>query len=237
MPAEKLRSSLLLRASAALVLMLVLWWLVLSGPLLFLLRHSAGFAMSVLHGGDSGQFISVSASGDWNFHVPLELGAQYVPAEHRTLEIHSIDFTAAPRDLNAFTFSVPVLWALLLAAPGFRRCLRPLLLGTLLMGGVELVSFLLFVDLAGYRAVAQNLQPLDGFATWWMGLGDYLLRGVVPFVAPFFVAIALHRDLRTEVLSWAAGTPLAQPAARETSASANENRLRKSRQRRTPRGA
>ncbi|HEX4809610.1 MAG TPA: exosortase H-associated membrane protein [Bryobacteraceae bacterium] len=207
MLAVKARSSLLLRGSAALVLMLGLWWLVLLKPSLFLLRHSTEFAMRVLMGGGSDQVVSVADSGDWNFSVPVGISGQYVPQEHRSVNIRSIGCTVTGSDLRAFTFSVPVLWAIFLAAPWRRKSLRPLLIGTVLTGCVQVLSLLLFVDIAAHRGLAVSLQISNSFSTWWMTTGDYLALSVIPFLAPFIIAIALNRDLRTEILNWSTGEP------------------------------
>jgi hypothetical protein len=46
-------------------------------------------------------------------------------------QIRSIDFDVSQGDAITFTFSLSVYWAIMLAAPGVRRTLRPLLLARL----------------------------------------------------------------------------------------------------------
>src|SRR5438132_893151 len=129
----------LLRGSLLLILLLAVWWFVLLNPLLFLLQGGGGFALGVVYGGGSGDVASVAPSGDWNFTIPLEATVRNAPGHPGLSQIHSIEFTVPRADMLAFTFSVPVFWAIVLAAGGIRRNLRALALGTALMAAVEIV--------------------------------------------------------------------------------------------------
>jgi hypothetical protein len=207
MTADKPLARFLVRGSALLILLLVLWWFLLLNPLLFLLRSSAETFGSLIPGGDSGQFITETPSGDWSFRVPLEVVAPHLPQQSRPMQIHSIDFDIARSDVNAFTFSLPVFWALILAAPGIRRSIRPLILGTILVAILEIVLLLIFVEISARNAAAQ-LAPQNGLTKWFLHFGEYLVVNVIPYVAPFPIALSVHRELRSQFFRWGEGTAL-----------------------------
>jgi hypothetical protein len=108
MTADKPLARFLVRGSALLILWLVFWWFLLLNPLLFLLRNSAEIFGSLILGGDSRQFVTETASGDWSFRVPLEVVASRLPRQSGPMQIHSVDFDIARSDVNAFTFSLQV---------------------------------------------------------------------------------------------------------------------------------
>ncbi len=190
MPALKPQARFLLRGSALLVALLALWWFVLLGPMLSLLKGAAGGFL----------LIAENPSGDWTVRVPLERTLPATP-ERPAQQIHSVDFDIRRSDVVSFTFSLPVFWAIILAAPGVRRCLRPLLLGTLLMCAVELVLLVIFAQITARNAVSQLDGAPDAGGKWVRHLGEYLIVSVLPYAVPFVVALSLHRELRGEILS------------------------------------
>ena len=54
------------------------------------------------------------------------LSSRRCPAtpQRQAQQIHSVDFDIRRSDAISFTFGLPVFWAIILAAPGVRRCLR-----------------------------------------------------------------------------------------------------------------
>ena len=129
-------------------------------------------------------------------------------------QIDSIDFDLARTDVIGFTFSLPVFWAVVLAAPGWRRNLRPLLAGTGLIALVELMLLLTFAATSAHKAAAAILSmPMGTFETWLLSFSDYLTVLVVPYLAPIVVAFAVHHELRRRRLrlDHAAGEILLQP--------------------------
>jgi hypothetical protein len=185
MPALKPQIRFLLRGSALLVGLLTLWWFVLLGPMLYLLKAAAGGFL----------LIAENPSGDWTVRVPLE---QTLPAtpQQPAQQIHSVDFDIRRSDVISFTFSLPVYWAIILAAPGVRRCLRPLLLGTAIMSAVELVLLVIFAQITARNAVSQLDGAADAGGKWVRHVGEYLIITVLPYAVPFVVALSLHRELR-----------------------------------------
>jgi hypothetical protein len=188
----ELQTRFLLRGSALLIGLLTLWWFVLLGPMLYLLKGAAGTFM----------LIEESPSGDWTLRVPLERILPATPQQPVAQQIHSIYFDMSRTDAIAFTFSLPVYWAIILAAPGVRRNLRSLLLGTALMSAVEIALLLVFAQIAARNVASQLAGTEDAAGKWIRHVGEYLVVGVVPYAVPFVVALSLHRELRGEVFPW-----------------------------------
>jgi len=236
MTADKPLARFLVRGSALLILLLVFWWFLLLNPLLFLLRDSAEIFGTLILGDDSRQFVTETPSGDWSFRVPLEVVAPRLPQQSGPLQIHSIDFDIARSDVNAFTFSLPVFWAIVLAAPGIRRSLRPLIFGTILVAILEIVLLLIFVEISARNAAAQ-LAPQSGWTKWFLHFGEYLVVNVIPYAAPFPIALSVHRELRSQFCRWGEGTPI--PGGRRPglqSGAARNGRPRSKKQRRRDMG-
>jgi hypothetical protein len=201
MSASKTQTRFLIKASALMIALLVAWWFVLLNPLLFLLRGCGQIAIG----------ITEAPSGEWNLRIPLEFT---VPAEGGTpaSQVHSIDFSIARADVIAFTFSLPVFWAIALAAPGLRRNLRALLWGTLATAAMEIALLLLYAEITARNAAVQLTHAPDGLGKWFLHFGEYMVVSVIPYAAPFVIAIALHRELRREIFSWGSA-PAPVPAA------------------------
>jgi hypothetical protein len=202
MPELKPQTRFLLRGSALLIALLSLWWFVLLNPLLYALEGAGGVAGRLVFGGKSGELIQETPTGDWTFRVPLEMTIPAAPGQPAQ-QVHSIDFDMPRTDIIAFTFSLPVFWAVALAIPGFRRNLRPLAIGTAIMAGVELVFLLIFAEISAHKAAAQLVAGSQGAGEeWLLHFGEYLTVSVLPYAVPFIVAFAVNRDLRWQVFQW-----------------------------------
>src|ERR1035437_1488704 len=142
MPSDRLQTRLLPRASARLISVPLLWWFFLVNPLLFLWRGAAEASGSVFYGGCVGELVSEAPSGDWSFRVPMEIGvppSPRQPAGPPGGKVHSIEFDMPRPDVTAFTFSLPVYGAIILAAPGIRCAMRPPILGTVLLAILKII--------------------------------------------------------------------------------------------------
>jgi hypothetical protein len=197
MPPEKVRGRFLLRGSLLLIGLLTLWWLLLLKPMVFLLRATAETVGSVP--------IAETPTGDWSIHFPLEV-------ETPTTKVHSVDFDLARADINAFTFSLPLFWAIILAAQGIRRNLWPLFTGTMVIAALEIALFFAFVETGAHRVAGDITQSQTAGTKWFLHFAEYMIVTVIPYVAPFLTAIALHRELRTQLLN--VGATSAAPAPR-----------------------
>jgi hypothetical protein len=202
MPAFKAQTRFLLRGSALLIGLLTLWWLVLLGPMLSMLKGAAGGFV----------LIRETATGDWTLRVPLERILPATPERPAPRQIRSIEFDLARSDLVGFTFSLPVFWAVILAAPGIRRSLRPLLLGTAVMCAVELLLLLAFAQIGARNAAAQYAGSEDAFDKWMLQVGEYLVVNALPYAVPFVVALSLHPELRGAVFPSIKAAKTSEPA-------------------------
>ena len=105
---------------------------------------------------------------------------------------------------------------MVLAVPGWRRNLRPLLAGTGLIALVELILLLTFAATSAHKAAAAILSmPMGTFETWLLSFSDYLTVLVVPYLAPIVVAFAVHHELRDDVFGWT--TPPAKSSCNRNS--------------------
>jgi len=186
----KPQTRFLLRGSTLLITFLVLWWFVLRAPMLSLLRGG----IEMLGGDVAGE----TAAGDWTMRVPLE-GVIPATQGRAAQQVRSVEFDIARADVNAFTFSLPVFWAIMLAIPGLRRSVRPLAIGTALVAALELAMMFLYLQIVAHNNAAQLGVPQGAGAKWLLHFGEYLVVTVIPYAAPFLIAIWLHRDLRGQI--------------------------------------
>jgi hypothetical protein len=229
MPQLKAPTRFLLRGSALVIGLLTLWWFVLLDPMLSALHGVGDIAARLVFGGNSGEFMREDGSRNWTFRVPKRIvvpGSRVTPTPQ---QIHYVDFDVARTDVIGFTFSLPVFWAVVLAAPGWRRNLRPFLAGTGLIALVELILLLTFAATSAHRAAAAILSmPMGTFETWLLSFSDYLTVLVVPYLAPIVVAFAVHRELRDDVFGWT--TPPAKSSSNLNSSVAVGNSRKAARQ-------
>jgi hypothetical protein len=200
---------LLLRGSALLISMLALWWLVLQPPMLFFLRLSGATALRLLSNTDSTEPIAVDPPGDWNFHIPIDDTVRQTIQKNGAVQFGNIEFTIPRQDVVIFTCSVPVYWAMVLAAPIGRSSIRPLLWGTALVFMVQVLCLLVHVEIIAYASAAQLHLAADGLGTWTREFGSRLVVSVIPFAVPVVAAVALHRDLRSQIF------PISNPPNRK----------------------
>ena len=197
----------LLRALVLLALMLALWWLVLLNPLLAGLRLSAELTLRLLPGGSSVSHVTIGADGNWTFQVPAPaavvnqertqqmLGA--AAAGSGRIKIRSIKVEGTARYPILFTVSLPLFWAILLAAPGRPRLLR-------IACGTAVLAILALLSIAVYavRLVGGYFQlTTEGFPGFLMDSAMYLAAGVVPYLGPVLVALSLDGELRGLILA------------------------------------
>ena len=195
--------------------MLALWWLVLLNPLLAGLRLSADLTLRLLPGGGSVSHVTIGPDRNWTFQVPAPAA---VVNQERTqqmlgaaagsgrIKIRSMRVEGAATYPILFTVSLPLYWAILLAAPGRRRLLR-MASGTAVLGTLALLSIAVYAIrlVGGYFHLA--MEGLPGFL---MDSAVYLATGVVPYLGPVLVALSLDGELRGLILAGKAA-PAAAP--------------------------
>ena len=123
------------------------------------------------------------------------------PQQPFACQLRSIDFDMSCGDAITFTFSLPVDWVIILAAPGIKRHLRTLRLGSAVMAAVEVALLLAFAYITARDGAAQMAGAVDPAGRWIRHVGVYLVASVLPYAAPFVVALSLHRELREHVFA------------------------------------
>ena len=176
----------LLRGSALLAGMLAFWWLALQPPLLSLLNACEAVVLR--------EPVAVDDSGDWNFRVTVDDSAV-------TGKFNSIEFTIPRPDVVLFTFSLPVYWAIVLAAGWGKATIRALLWGTAVVLLIEVLSLFTQVKIFAYASLAQLHSLPGGWEVWMREFGTRMITGVIPFAAPMLIAVGLHRGLRSQVFT------------------------------------
>jgi hypothetical protein len=209
----------LLRALVFLALMLALWWFVLLNPLLAGLRLSTELTLRLLPGGSSVSHVAIGADRNWTFQVPAPaavvnqertqqmLGA--AAAGSGRIKVRSMKVEGAGRYPILFTVSLPLYWAILLAAPGWRRLPLRIASGTAMLAIFALLSIAVYA----IRLVGGYFQlTTQGFPGFLTDSAMYLVAGVVPYLGPVLVALSLNSELRDLILTGGAA-PAAAPAA------------------------
>jgi hypothetical protein len=196
----------LLRALVLLALMLALWWFVLLNPLLAGLRLSAELTLRLLPGGNSVSHVTIGPDRNRTFQVPAPAAVLNQESTRQLLgsagsgriKVRSMKVEGAGRYPILFTVSLPLYWAILLAAPGWRRLPFRMLCGTAVLTVFALLSIAVYAIrlVGGYFQL--TTAGLPGFLT---NSAMYLAVGVVPYLAPVLVALSLNGELRDLILN------------------------------------
>ena len=181
------QSRFLLRASLAFLVLLVVWWFVLLGPLLAWARFSTDFLLSALPGAPLRTGVTVTPEGVWVVQAPVKVSGTW-----RNVRVES-----GRRLPVQLTIGFPLLCAILLAAPGPRRT-KAWLGGTALLLAVQPAGLILYTAHVVQIYVFPNLAPpLRGA----LAAADYFTSTAAPYLAPVLIALALHPELRRQVLA------------------------------------
>jgi hypothetical protein len=176
--------------------------------------------LRLLPGGSSVSHVTIGPDRNWTFQVPAPaavvnqertqqlLGA--AAAGSGRIRVRSMKVEGAATYPILFTVSLPLYWAILLAAPGRRRLL-PMACGTALLAAFALLSIAVYAVrlVGGYFHLA-----MEGFPGFLMDSAVYLATGVVPYLSPVLVALSLDGELRAVILAGEAAPAVAAvPAA------------------------
>ena len=204
MPAIRLtpQSRFLLLGSLLVAGLSLLWWLALMNPALLLLREAVGACGAAVSTEHSALRVTESAIGGWTFEVPLEASLPQSPGHPKPRRIRSIHFGIKRSSVGAFTFGLPVYWALILASPGIRRCWLPLVAGTVAVTALEIVLLLVNAEILARSSLLELFQLQDPVEIWFLRFSDYLMV-TCRCVLPFAVALWLDRELREQIFHWA----------------------------------
>jgi len=221
----------LARSSVSTIGLLALWWFVLLSPLLILLRGSVEILGGLAFGVNSGRLVTETAAGDWSFKIPRELVIPNSPEHPGPTKIQSIEFDLARTDAIAFTFSLPLYWAIALAAAPTRRGIRPMVWGTIVVAILETILLLVFVQIAASHIAANLSMSQSHIEEWFLNFGNFLVLDVIPYIAPFLVTISLHRELRCQIFGFGSAEPMLGDGPTASGARVADQRQRSRRQR------
>lgn len=157
---------------------LLLWRLVLLGPLLDLSRGVVEVCFSLLPGAGPGEVVTVDSQGNWTV---------------RAAAVTNQGFVALRSGLQLFSLCLPIFWALTMAAcprSGQRRG-RILGVGTLVLTVSSQISVVLFLICDALSTAVSSRVALSMIDT-----AHYCLGWVVPYASPLALLMWLDRGWR-----------------------------------------
>jgi hypothetical protein len=184
------------RAVVLAPLALAVWWFLLKGASLWLLRILAWLPLAVFIAPADLDPVRVNPdTHEWVFNVAVNtvvMNPQTGDAQH----IGSVEFAADPDNVAFFAcgwFSYLAL-ALSAARPS-RRQAKNLLKGLALQTVVNIFSLAAYVYINGHGSLGNS--PLSaGIVIWLYKYVYHLIYLVVPFAGPFIVALLVHPEWR-----------------------------------------
>lgn len=214
----------LLRGSVVLAGMLLLWWLTLVNPLLAVLRVSADLPLRCLPGATHTAAIRVLPAGDWVFRVPVPSSLLNPSGGSHAPKYRGVQLELPQSTLVLFTLGFPILWALILSDPeGWRRW-RVLVKGTAAIAAIAVMQVFVFI---GFTINANLHLIRNGFVVWLLDYFNYVNVYLVPYTAPFCVALWVHRKLRADILGWDSRAPVAEGPLPEVSGKRHRSPLKR----------
>lgn len=198
-------TSVVARAVVAVPAMLSLWWFLLKGPSLWILRWAAYLPLLFFTAPQGGVPVTVNpATGEWIFSVSVQADG-IDPATRQRQHVESIDFAADPENVAYFAYG----WfsylglALSAGAVGSGRKAKRLAKGLAVQTVVNVVCLALYVHINGYGTVV-NGQPGAADQVWLLKYVYYLIYLVIPFAGPFAIALLFHPEWRSYFALWEA---------------------------------
>jgi hypothetical protein len=176
---------------------LVLWWLVLLGPLLDWVRFSSAVLLDAAGGFSAETSIVAQPGGIWIIQAPVPAAPAATASPVNGGRFRSLKLQVPQWIPTVQTVCVPLYWALILAAPRGRAWWRALILGTVLLLALAPVSLLVYAA----HAVQRTLYPESAaFLRAVLDFADHICGSVLPYAAPVAMALALNRELRMKIL-------------------------------------
>jgi hypothetical protein len=177
----------LLRASLAFIGLLTVWWLLLLPPLLGWTRISADVLLNAVPGAPLKSGVTVSPEGVWVIQAPVKVGGVW----------RNVRVEAGRRLPIQLTVGLPLFWAILLAAPRHRGLWKTGAAGSFLV---------LLIPPFGLLTYAAHVVQIYVFPGIWpvfraaLAAADYFASTAAPYLLPVLAALALHPELRQQVL-------------------------------------
>lgn len=195
-PPRRTPGSLMARAAILTPLALAVWWLLLKGASLWLLRTLAYVPLGLLIAPSGYPPVKVDpASGDWVFNVAVNATGKNLRTG-QTQRIDSMEFAVSPDSAAFFACGWFTYLGLALSlAPFTKRQVRRVAAGLAVQAGVAILCLAAYVYLNGYGSVV-NTTTDRPFAIWLVKYAYHIIYLVVPFAGPFLIALAAHPEWR-----------------------------------------
>lgn len=187
---------ILLRAAVLAPLALTVWWFLLKGVSLWLLRYLAFVPLGLLIAPSGYPPVRVDPkTGDWLFNVAVNADARDLKTGERQ-RVDSVEFAADPENVAFFACGWFSYLALAFSAQAFRRGQATrVLTGICLQTGIGILCLVAYVYVNGYGSVI-NTPGNSGLSMWLLKYVYHIIYLVVPFAGPFLVALLVHPEWR-----------------------------------------
>jgi hypothetical protein len=181
-----MQTRFLARATIAFAILLPIWWILLRPPLLWWTRVATDVALAAIPGAPLRTGVTVV--GDvWVIQAPLRLSGVWRNARVET----------GARLPTQLTVAIPLFWAILIAAPRFRREWTAWIAGTLALLALPPAGLLFY----SVHVVQLYAFPEAGLvARGAVAAADYFVSTFLPYVGPVLAALALNPELRRKVI-------------------------------------
>jgi len=184
------------RAVVLVPLSLALWWFLLKGASLWALRGLAllPLAMFVAPSGLT-PIRDDPKTGEWLCNVEVNTVARN-PQTGLSERVHSIQIAIRPSDVAIYASGwFSYLGLALSTAPLFWKQGKRVLAGLAIQTVINTLALAGYVYMIGYGTLINSPGSPDA-RIWWIKYFDHINSLVVPFAAPFLVAILMHPEWR-----------------------------------------
>jgi len=192
----------LLHASVLVILFLTFWWFFPLHPFRSLIKGSVEVFAGTLFGRGSDVTITETGSGHLQVSLWTEASVPKSPPESGTSKQRVRMTYNSEYYPESFTFSLPVFWAIMLAAGGLRRNVKPLLFGTAVMILVEIFLALAYLKIFMHGSLLKLSGSETAFFQLLFKCLYYLVLQVAPFTVPFIAALIFSSELKWQIFHW-----------------------------------
>jgi hypothetical protein len=183
------------RAVIGCVLGLAVWWFLLKRVSLYALFFVSYVPLELLIGPPDHKAVVINNADEWVFNVALNIDAKD-PDTGKISHAGSMEIASSPDAIAYFVSGWIVFLALSFAVGGFGKLkLLDTGKGLAIQIVVSVLALAAYAYVNAFGSVYADLGDHPG-SVWflkWVYHMDYL---VVPFVAPFLIALAVHREWR-----------------------------------------
>ncbi len=194
------------RAVVLVPVAMTIWWFLLKGASLWLLRAIAYLPLGLLIAPAGLPPVKVNPNtGEWVFNVAVNTVAKNTQSGQME-RIESVEFSAAEDNVASFASGWFCYLALALSATaGSRTQIKSVLRGLGLQTGINILALAAYAYINGYGSVINTPGEANPLV-WLFKYFYHIIYLVVPFAGPFLVAVLVHPEWRAYF-----GAPMPQP--------------------------